>query len=78
MSKPVKLQGEERTKALKELQGWTEVKDRDAIFKQFKFKNFVEAWGFMTKVALEAEKVCRFFLRARTLKLTLGFPFSEN
>jgi 4a-hydroxytetrahydrobiopterin dehydratase len=56
MSKPVKLQGEERTKALKELHGWTEVKDRDAIFKQFKFKNFVEAWGFMSKVALEAEK----------------------
>ena len=37
--------------------GWEEVKDRDAIRKTFLFKNFVEAFGFMTRAALWAEKL---------------------
>jgi len=51
-----KLEGDQRVEALKEVPTWTEVKGRDAIEKEFKFSNFVEAWGFMSKVALEAEK----------------------
>lgn len=30
--------------------------DRNAIHREFKFKNFNEAWGFMNRVALLAEK----------------------
>ena len=33
------------------------VEGRDAIVKQFKFKNFNQAFGFMTRVALQAEKM---------------------
>lgn len=36
--------------------GWTLQPDRDAIRKRFVFKNFVEAFGFMTRAALWAEK----------------------
>jgi len=43
--------------ALKELHGWVEVEDRDAIRKTFHFSNFSEAWGFMNQVALAAEKM---------------------
>jgi 4a-hydroxytetrahydrobiopterin dehydratase len=51
-----KLTTEERAAALKELTGWQAVEGRDAIQRSFKFKNFNEAWGFMTRVALMAEK----------------------
>ena len=37
--------------------GWAAVPDRDAIRKVWKFKNFVEAWGFMSSAALVAEKL---------------------
>ena len=43
--------------ALAELAGWREVDGRDAIAKSFKFKDFNEAWGFMCRVALAAEKM---------------------
>ena len=33
------------------------VEGRDAIHKEFKFKNFNRAFGFMTRVALQAEKM---------------------
>ena len=33
------------------------VKDRDAIYKEFMFKDFNQAFGFMTRVALKADKV---------------------
>jgi 4a-hydroxytetrahydrobiopterin dehydratase len=36
--------------------GWEMVPERDAIRKKFVFKNFVEAFGWMTRVALWAEK----------------------
>jgi 4a-hydroxytetrahydrobiopterin dehydratase len=51
-----KLTAEERAAALKDLTGWQEVAGRDAIQRSFKFKNFNEAWGFMNRVALMAEK----------------------
>ena len=37
------------------LPGWTLVEGRDAIRRGFRFKDFSEAWGFMTRVALLAE-----------------------
>ena len=36
--------------------GWTLDEDRDAISKTYSFDNFVEAFGFMTKAAIWAEK----------------------
>ncbi len=52
-----KLTGAERTTALNGLPDWTLVSGRDAIKKSFKFKDFSEAWGFMSRVALLAEKL---------------------
>lgn len=37
--------------------GWGAVPDRDAIRKIWKFRSFSEAWGFMSRVALLAEKL---------------------
>ena len=37
--------------------GWEMVEGREAIHKRFVFKNFVEAFGFMTRAALWAEKL---------------------
>jgi 4a-hydroxytetrahydrobiopterin dehydratase len=37
--------------------GWAAVPGQDAIRKIWKFKNFSEAWGFMTRCALAAEKL---------------------
>ncbi len=37
--------------------GWKLVDGRDAIKKTFLFPNFVDAFGFMTKCAIQAEKV---------------------
>jgi 4a-hydroxytetrahydrobiopterin dehydratase len=36
--------------------GWAMVEGRDAIRKTFVFKNFVEAFGWMTRAAIWAEK----------------------
>ena len=52
-----KLQGAARAEALKSLAGWAEIDGRDAIGKSFKFKDFNQAWGFMTRIALAAEKL---------------------
>jgi len=52
-----KLTGAERAEALKALSGWREVEGRDAIAKDFKFKDFNAAFAFMTKVAMKAEQM---------------------
>ena len=52
-----KLSGTARADALSTLVGWTEVDGSDAIQKIFQFANFNEAYGFMTRVALMAEKL---------------------
>ncbi|MGD0418540.1 MAG: 4a-hydroxytetrahydrobiopterin dehydratase [Xanthobacteraceae bacterium] len=52
-----KLSGEARSRALARLKGWSEVKGRDAINKKFVFADFNEAFGFMARVALTAEKL---------------------
>ena len=52
-----KLTGEERRRALAGLEGWSEVESRDAIAKTFHFADFNAAFGFMTRVALKAERM---------------------
>ncbi|XP_076249826.1 pterin-4a-carbinolamine dehydratase [Calliopsis andreniformis] len=58
-SKMGKLTQEEREKDLKPLltNGWSVQSDRDAIYKEFLFKNFNQAFGFMTRVAMQSEKM---------------------
>jgi 4a-hydroxytetrahydrobiopterin dehydratase len=52
-----KLTGEARNRALARLNGWSEVKGRDAIGKKFVFADFSAAFGFMARCALMAEKL---------------------
>jgi 4a-hydroxytetrahydrobiopterin dehydratase len=52
-----KLSGDARKSALARLKSWNEVKDRDAITKKFVFADFNQAFGFMTRAALIAEKM---------------------
>ncbi|WP_454623815.1 4a-hydroxytetrahydrobiopterin dehydratase [Bradyrhizobium cenepequi] len=51
-----RLSADARKSALKELAGWSEVPGHEAIAKTFTFRDFNEAFGFMTRVALVAEK----------------------
>ncbi|XP_071447336.1 probable pterin-4-alpha-carbinolamine dehydratase [Hetaerina americana] len=55
----MKLSSEERTAVVTPLQnaGWAMVENRDAIKKEFIFKDFNQAFGFMTRVALLADKM---------------------
>ncbi|TVR81813.1 MAG: 4a-hydroxytetrahydrobiopterin dehydratase [Rhodospirillales bacterium] len=49
---------EERRRALAaDLPGWEAVAGRDAIRKTFQFKTFNQAFGFMSRVALKAERM---------------------
>lgn len=52
-----KLPEQARRDGLAKLPGWSEVGGRDAITKTFVFKDFNAAFGFMTRVALVAEKM---------------------
>merc|ERR1712209_249480 len=56
---PVKLNDVERKEKLQPLieKGWSMVKDRDAIYKEFIFQDFNQAWGFMSRIALKADKM---------------------
>lgn len=70
-----KLEGDARVKALAQLQGWSEADDRDAITKSFQFKDFNEAFGWMARVALAAEKMDHhpeWFNVYRTVDVTLA------
>jgi 4a-hydroxytetrahydrobiopterin dehydratase len=51
-----KLTAAERQDLAAKLPGWSPVEGRDAITKSFKFKDFNAAFGFMSRVALYAEK----------------------
>ncbi len=53
----VKLTSDETIALLTKLSGWVFLSARDAIGKSFSFKNFREAFAFMTEVAFEAEKL---------------------
>ena len=52
-----KLDPSARATALKDLQKWSDVFGRDAITRKFEFKDFNTAFGFMTRVALLADKM---------------------
>ena len=52
-----KLEGEERKQRLAEVPEWKEVQGRDAINRDYLFKDFKQAWAFMNQVAVKAEEV---------------------
>ena len=52
-----KLTPDVRAAALKKLSRWKPVMGRDAITRKFEFANFSEAFAFMTRAALLAEKM---------------------
>ncbi|WP_213775738.1 4a-hydroxytetrahydrobiopterin dehydratase [Bradyrhizobium sp. dw_78] len=51
-----RLSAEARKQALMGLPGWADAPGREAIGRTFIFRNFSEAFGFMARVALAAEK----------------------
>lgn len=51
-----KLSAEARRQFFAEFSGWVAVEGRDAAAKTFTFRDFNAAFGFMTRVALHAEK----------------------
>lgn len=56
-------------------QGWAMLDGRDAITKTFTFRNFSEAFGWMTRAALEAEKLNHhpeWFNVYKTVQVTLA------
>ena len=70
-----KLSADARKSALAKLTGWSEVDGRDAIFKKFTFKDFNEAFGFMARAALVAEKMDHhpeWFNVYKTVEVTLS------
>ncbi|HEY1723228.1 MAG TPA: 4a-hydroxytetrahydrobiopterin dehydratase [Magnetospirillaceae bacterium] len=52
-----KLSTQNRAAALANLPEWRHLSERDAITRGFKFGDFSEAFGFMARVALAAEKM---------------------
>jgi 4a-hydroxytetrahydrobiopterin dehydratase len=52
-----RLTGTARAAALAEVPLWAEAEGRDAITRSFRFKSFNEAFAFMTRVALKAERM---------------------
>lgn len=55
--RPKQLSQAERDQALTALHGWAYSTEENAISKTFKFADFSEAWGFMNRAALLAEKI---------------------
>lgn len=55
MTRPKRLSPEAQAEALAALTGWKLVQGREAIAKRFVFRDFSEAFGWMTRVALLAE-----------------------
>lgn len=51
------LSEDSKTALMQDLDGWEPVDGRDAIRKVFKFKTFNQAFGFMSRCALKAEKM---------------------
>lgn len=52
-----KLSEAARAEAIANLPGWKLVAERDAIARSFVFKDFNQAFAFMTRVAMLAEKM---------------------
>jgi 4a-hydroxytetrahydrobiopterin dehydratase len=55
--RPKRLSPEARKEALSVLTGWTLAEGREAMSKRFVFRDFNEAFGWMSRVALLAEKL---------------------
>lgn len=53
---PIRLTDAERANLATVLPDWSRAPDRDAIRREFRFRDFNEAWGFMNRVALLAEQ----------------------
>ena len=70
-----RLTGDSRKSALAGLKGWSETSGRDAITKKFVFKDFNQAFGFMARAALVAEKMDHhpeWFNVYKTVEVTLS------
>jgi 4a-hydroxytetrahydrobiopterin dehydratase len=70
-----KLTADALKAALAKLAGWSEVAGRDAISKKYEFKDFNDAFGFMTRAALVAEKMDHhpeWFNVYKTVQVTLS------
>jgi 4a-hydroxytetrahydrobiopterin dehydratase len=70
-----KFEASARGSALAMLSGWSLVEGRDAITKRFQFRDFSEAFGWMARVALAAEKADHhpeWFNVYRTVDVTLS------
>jgi 4a-hydroxytetrahydrobiopterin dehydratase len=70
-----KLTAEAHKAALTKLSGWSGVTGRDAITRKFVFKDFNQAFGFMTRAALVAEKMDHhpeWFNVYKTVEVTLS------
>ena len=52
-----KLDAEDVAERLKAMDGWVLAEDGASIWKAFRFKSFVQAFGFMSEAALCAEKL---------------------
>ena len=71
----LKTRREARKTALARLKGWSETSGRDAITRKFVFADFNEAFGFMTRAALVAEKLDHhpeWFNVDKTVEVTLS------
>ncbi len=72
---PQKLTAEARKAALAKLKDWSEVSGRDAITRKFTFKDFRQAFSFMTKVADVANEMDHhpeWFNVYKTVEVTLS------
>lgn len=75
MARPDKLNSDAVETHMKALDGWNMVEGREAIHKTFMFKNFVQAFGFMTQSAIIAEKLDHhpeWFNVYKTVEVTLA------
>jgi 4a-hydroxytetrahydrobiopterin dehydratase len=57
MARPQRLSSDDIAQALLTLPGWSQVAGREAITRSFRFATFSEAFGFMSRSALVAEKL---------------------
>ncbi len=55
MPRPLKLSDSEIQNALHSLKGWSLAADK--LHREFKFADFIEAWGFMSRAALVAQSM---------------------
>ncbi len=55
MARPEKLGKDELRDAVEKLSGWS--LENDKLHREFRFQDFYEAFGFMTRVALIAESM---------------------